>query len=263
MANYITRKSALAVVFLLVIVTSGRAQTAPTAEQVEFASALIERIRAATKAETDALKNQLQPSIENENKVDQARLTLERDIAALAGRTQALSWAATNCPALRPAAQQALNEASEKSKELVATLNKTNADFHKADASRVAAAEAAAWQLGNGTRLTTDLDDLYKSWRTDPPQYTWPAMLAHLIDVARAKKIKSKVTISTGAATAPVKYQLVSGGAISSATNSAPIQLDPGFYKFWIDKPELADAAKTCGIFREAHSIDLKTNQCH
>jgi hypothetical protein len=258
MTNYTACQCAVAIVFLLVVAAPGFAQSAPTPEQLELVKVLGARVRAASEAEVASRNAELPSLIAREKKLEDDSIQLERQIAQLTGRIEALSSVAANCPAMRAFIVQAESQANQASKDRLAQLKKAYDDLNAARGRRLEAEKAAVLQQGRISQLFNDLEYLYKLGHLDPPQYSWQAMMDYMTKIARQQQLKSKIMISVGAVKPPIKYQLVTGGQIYSAASCAPCSVDPGNYKFWVDKPGAPDSSKKSYlVFRETQSIDL------
>src|SRR3954451_9538846 len=101
MTNYTACKCALTIVFLLVLAAPASAQSGPTPDQLEFVKVLNGRVRAASEAEVESRNAELPPLVAREKKLEDYSIELERQIAQLTGRIEALTPVAANCPAMR------------------------------------------------------------------------------------------------------------------------------------------------------------------
>ncbi len=247
-------------------------QVSPTSEQLQFVNILGGRIRSKCDAEVAGLKTQqLNPAIALEAQTEATRSGLAQQTAKLAGRIEAQSWLVTEYPQIRGTMDKVGNQqlnflrselrsSNQSFAALQIQLTAANNAATEARARRVKIEETIASKQGESAQLIKDLNDLYKTWRLSPPQYSWEAMLERLTQVAHEKQIKSNVTVSTGTTPVTVRYQLGSAGQIFSAPGCVRcvLSVDVGNYNFWIDKGRATESEKKpLLVFQETQTIDM------
>ena len=269
MANCTICKFALAIVILLAVATPGRAQVAPTHE--ELARVLRDRIHTLTQAEVATLRTKLQSAVKAEQQAEGIRMDRAGEVCRLIARREFLDWLAREYPRMRgnmdQGTMQQVNSWQREIQRLNAELPKFNerlksatTAWNDARARRLQVERAVASKESKNLQQFSELTNLYNMWRLNPPRVTREAMMGRLTEVAREKNLTSNVTVSAGAAPVTVRYQLVNGGQIYSSSPCTQCLIRPpvGYYNFWIESRGAAAPPKTAHfIFRESHSIQL------
>src|SRR5215212_2101836 len=270
MTSYTFCRCTLTIVIVLAFATAGRAQVAPTPEQMEFVTVVGNRIRSKSQAEITTLQvQQLQPAITAQQQAEGIRNDLTGQSSRLAGRIECMNWLVKEYPRIRGNTDQnTVQQVNSLRRELLqlnqqlanvnARLNEANTALNNARERRLAAERNVASKQGTNIQQFSDLTYLYNMWRLNPPRYTWEAMLARLTEVAREKQLTSNLTISTGAAPATISYQLISSSQVFSAANckQCVVRLPVGNYNFWVETAGSAEPQrKAYLIFGESQSI--------
>lgn len=275
MSKYTFGKFALAIVILLAFATAGRAQVAPTQEQLRFVSVLGGRIESKSQEEIKTLQEgQLEKAIKAEQQAKLVSRNLTGQACGLAARIEFLSWLVREYPRMRgnmdQNTMQRVNAWQAEVTELKSKLHDVNTKLKKATTAlkdarerRLAEERNVAFRQAANKQQLTDLRYLYDMSQLSPPRFRWETMMERITAVAREKKLTSNVTISTGVAPVTVRYQLVSGGPVSPPTNcrQCVLNIPVGYYNFWVETPGSGAPQKTAYyIFREKDTIPSQPN---
>jgi len=262
----------LPIVVVLAFASAARAQVAPTPEQKQFITVLVNRIRSKSPDEVTALQRQrLQPAMTAEQQAERDRDGLSTQYVGLVGRIDCLNWMITRLRGRTDAPTVQLVNAlrleafqlNQQLRTVNAQLNRANTALNNAREVRLAAERIVASKQGTNIQQLGDLEYLYDAVRATPPTFSWQAMMDRVTAIAREKQLVSNLTIATGATPVTVRYQLVGSTQVLTAANcrQCSVRLPVGNYNFWVDcASPTGPQRRAYLIYGESQTIQVQTS---